>query len=300
VDYQHSNGMPKFRAASQRGKFHAPVLTQRSRSDPNLTFSPWWYRHSNPPSPPFGPPGWGRLNFGVRHLQSRRYPMTWFQSFAKGHHGYPQPEDEYSADLYESVCLRCGIHGAQTGPVRIKVQSKALHSHFIQLNWIFDVFLVRPEVELALLREGIAGISFRDVIVHKSGIPSSELRQMTISTVIPCIETSHLQQVTCMPKNEESGWECPGEKIFPPDAQFCNCIKHHPPAEMALTAGFKAPLADVFQSSEWFGSGGSAYRPTLVSERFKSVIENHGFRGLGFCPVLADGRSAPYSAERFN
>jgi hypothetical protein len=167
----------------------------------------------------------------------------------------------------------------------------AAHSHFIQPNWLFDVFLVHPEVEIALVQEGITGVSFRDVINHKTGNPFSEFKQMAISTIIPSIEVSRLQRVTCMPDNEESERQCPGEKIYRPDAAYCHCIKHYPPTELAFALGCTPTQPDVFQSAEWFGSGGSAYKVTITSERFKSVIENYRFRGIGFTIVRPTGLS---------
>ena len=217
--------------------------------------------------------------------------MTWLETYAKGHHGYPQPEDGYETALYDSYCLRCGIHGAQASLIRLKNPAAGGHSHFIQPNWLFDVFLVRPEVETAFVREGVTGVSFRDVLVHKSGQPSPDLRQMVIAATVPCIETSRLQRVTCTIDNEEEGWECLGNKRYPPGAPFCNCIKHHPPTKVAFQQAFSEPPTDALHSAEWFGSGGSAHHLTLVSERFKAIVERYNFRGLGFSPVMTTGYS---------
>jgi hypothetical protein len=86
-------------APSQRGIIRAPVLTQRSRSDPNLHFSPWWYRHSNLPSPPLAPPGWGRLNFGVRDLKAA--------SLLASHHPKGSPVARYEILRPDPEYLTC-------------------------------------------------------------------------------------------------------------------------------------------------------------------------------------------------
>jgi len=50
----------------QRGHIGAPILTQRSGSDPNLHFSLGGIVFPIPLLPRSRPPGRGRLNFGVR------------------------------------------------------------------------------------------------------------------------------------------------------------------------------------------------------------------------------------------
>jgi len=48
---------------------------------------------------------------------------------------------------------------------------------------------------------------------------------------------------------------------------------------------------DVFQTAEWFGSGGAADRLTLCSERFAELVSSSGWRGLEFRSVQANGWS---------
>lgn len=217
--------------------------------------------------------------------------MNWYQVFAKGHHGYPQPEDSYEAYLYESACLHCGIHGSQSGPIRVRSTSKAPHSHFIQPNWLFDVFLVRPEVEALLVAEGIKSISFKPVVEHRSGTESAHLRQLCIHEVIACAETSRLPKVTCVQNNEESKRESPGPKRYPPETPYCGQVKWHPPTSLVLSLHAISTSADVFQSMEWFGSGGKAFRITICSERFVALVQKHKLRGIGFNPAKLSGHS---------
>jgi hypothetical protein len=39
---------------------------------------------------------------------------------------------------------------------------------------------------------------------------------------------------------------------------------------------------DLFQTAEWFGSGGSAFRITLASDRFVNLVQEHRWKGLVF------------------
>ena len=66
----------------------------------------------------------------------------WYEVSARGHHGYPQPEDDYQRMTYDNWCPRCGAHGRQRGPFRVRHSTRAAHSHFLQPNWEFDVLFV--------------------------------------------------------------------------------------------------------------------------------------------------------------
>ncbi len=73
----------------------------------------------------------------------------WLEMHALGHHGYPQPEDDFgyfdaSYDL-SNFCRICGIGAVQNAPLRLRAEPKAPHSQFLQLNWVFDEFFIRNE-----------------------------------------------------------------------------------------------------------------------------------------------------------
>jgi len=217
--------------------------------------------------------------------------VNWYQMFAKGHHGYPQPEDSYDLELYESVCQHCGIHGPQANPIRLRITSKAPHSGFIQPNWVFDLFLIRSEIEPLLLKEGFNSISFEPVIEHRSNAVSENLRQLCIRKIIPSAEVSLLPKVTCIPNNEESRFDLPGTKRYPPETPFCRQIKSHPPTSLVLNHPDLSCAPDLFQTEEWFGSGGSAFRLTICSERFRNFVIQNKLRGIGFDIIQLTGHS---------
>jgi hypothetical protein len=215
----------------------------------------------------------------------------WFVVYAQGHHGYPQPENEsWEALVYEAPCLRCGVHGPQKAGFRLRRSNRAPHSHFRQINWVFDAWFVQPEVEAALRAANLSGLAFRDAIDHKSGAPLEETRQLVVSTILDGADTTRLQPVTCRPNNEE-GPPLAGPMRYPPNEPYCGVGKYHPPTRLVVREASLAAAPDVFLTSAWFGSGGGAHRLTLASRRFAELLHAHRWRGLELAPVSHDGYS---------
>jgi len=209
---------------------------------------------------------------------------------ANGHHGYPQPEDTWELDCFKSACVRCGLRGNQSTPLRIR-QPKAPHSHVIQLNWLFDVFLFKPDVLDFLLDSGLFGMSSMNILNHKSRNIIDDRVQLYVHNSISCVETSLLPKVTCRPNNEESKFTLLGPKKYPPSTPFCGSVKSHPPTKIVLNLEALHDAPDIFLSEEWFGSGGQAFRLTICSERFVTIFSEQRFRGVSFEPVFFDGVS---------
>jgi hypothetical protein len=211
----------------------------------------------------------------------------WLTMNAKGHHGYPMPDDGFSfrEATYDlgTYCRTCGIGAIQNAPFRIRGEFRAPHSHFVQLNWIFDEFFVRTPVAAVLADSKIQGISFVPPILHRRNEPSRESVQMRIEFELPpAVHTANLRPVTCVVNNEEAHTGTP-----PGDSPFCGRQKYHiahpGPLRMARTAFGDAP--DVVKTAEWFGSGGSACHKVIVSSRLRRLIVAKGWRGVSFEPV---------------
>lgn len=210
--------------------------------------------------------------------------MKWFWLMASGNHGYPQPQDTYDETLYVDACHHCGIHGEQKAPFRLRAEPKARHSQFLQLNWVFDAFFVRPEVAADCASASLTGLTFAHVLRHSTGIPLSSVAQLQIATVVPCALVDPLPPVTCRPYNEE------GRSLDPPFVQgpYCNRVKHHAPTTLGVASNALSGMPDIFQTAEWFGSGGSAWRATLVSERFADLITERRWRGVLLKSIALD------------
>jgi hypothetical protein len=186
----------------------------------------------------------------------------WLAMFAAGHHGYPQPEDGWLESTYDLAdhCPDCDIGAVQC----------SAFSQFLQLNWVFDEFFVRPAAHAGLTDAGASGIDFVAPVLHASGQPSRQVLQMRVSTILPpALDPVNLEAETC----------------------GCARTKYH----LARRGAFRfepaafAGAPDVVKSREWFGSDGSAVRLVLVSQRFRQIVMRAKWRGLEFEPIHSPG-----------
>ena len=256
---------------------------------------------------------------GVEIIDHAIHDRTWFTVGARGHSGYPQPEKnfQYLKMVYEGACMRCGIFDRQVAPFRFKKSGRASPSGFTQLNWVHDAFFVPPSFAEEILKAGISGVSFRPAVFHRSNVDCPDRVQMVIPTLIACAETSRLPTVTCKPENEEkirlramfAKWDAVHYGGKPPELSpeaevrtrrekeriaaipYCGRVKFHPPTALALKSDKLKDPPDLFQTAEWFGSGGSAFRLTVASERFVSLVKELRWKGLVFQSASQSGWS---------
>lgn len=215
----------------------------------------------------------------------------WLVVFAKGHHGYPQPEDNrgYKEITYDTsnYCKMCAVGAVQNAPFRFRAEPKANHSHFLQLNWVFDELFVRPDVRHTLEESDITGISFVPPIIHKKNIPIQSVVQMKIDKVLAGgLNILGLQPVTCQQCNEEFK-EGISYEFRTKSMSYCHRIKYH----LMRRGSFKFKrhvfdgMPDVVKSKEWFGSSGVAFQLIIVSGKFRDIVLQMKWRGISFEPV---------------
>jgi hypothetical protein len=247
------------------------------------------------------------------------YSRTWFSVGVRGHSGYPQPEKnfQYLRMVYAGTCMRCGRFDQQIAPFRFKKSGRASPSGFTQLNWVYDAFFVPPVLAEEITKAGITGVSFRPAVFHSTNVDCPDRVQMVVSTIIACAETSHLPTVTCQPNNEEvkslramfAKWDELHKRerppVLSPESQervrkekeriaaipYCGRVKFHPPTALALITNNLKDAPDLSQTAEWFGSGGSAFRLTVASERFVNLVRERRWKGLVFHSASQSGRS---------
>jgi hypothetical protein len=218
----------------------------------------------------------------------------WFEMSALGHHGYPQPEDEFGfvEATYDvsDYCEHCGIGGFQNAPFRLRTEPKASHSQFVQLNWVFDEFFVRSEARQGLSVAGLKGFEFRPAVLHVRSRTSAEVEQLSVINILPpALDSTGLQTVTCREHNEE--WESTRRRFpnyrFATVNHYCGRVKYHlgHRGPLRFKRSALATALDIVKSNEWFGSGGQAFRLVLVSQRFREVVIKAKWRGLAFEPV---------------
>jgi hypothetical protein len=238
---------------------------------------------------------------------------TWFQMSARSVRGYPQPEREfqYMKIVYGEPCFRCRIFERQIAPFRFK-KSVSMPSGFTQLNWVHDVFFVPPAILEEIIKAGITGVSPGPAVYHRSGLECIDRMQLLIPAVIACAEISQLPTVTCRPENEEvvamrAKYGTSEERMssLSPELQekilkqreriaaipYCGKVKYHPPTSLALIADRLIGAPDLFQTAEWFGSGGLAFRLTLASQRFANLVRERRWKGLDFHSARQNGWS---------
>jgi len=179
--------------------------------------------------------------------------------------------------------------GVQRIPFRFRSEPKAPHSQFLQLNWVFGEFLVRPEVVAGLKGAGITGDTLEPALHHKTSRALETIGQMVISSALAAgLDIGDLQPVSCKPDNEEGPpWYGGGQPRYPKDYPYCGRVEYHWPQGPALRFRRRpfASAPEIVKSFERFGSGGSASQAALISERAVGVIEAHRWRGVAWREV---------------
>jgi hypothetical protein len=228
--------------------------------------------------------------FGTEFSKEDDENAEWFW-MSTGQFGYPQPEDNYFELTYakENVCLLCQIGKQQIHPFRLRAEPKAKHSQFLGLNWVFDEIFVREQAIRQFAESGISGIRYSHPIINKTKLPSETLQQIHVDTILqPGLLTDNLEFEICQ-KPTDKKQVAFLKKINPGwlDKPFCGQKKYNFPKKGAMT--FKKDIfkdqPDFVKPFEWFGSGGSATRPILVSQNVRQLIIRNKLRGTSFTPI---------------
>jgi len=93
---------------------------------------------------------------------------------------------------------------------------------------------------------------------------------------------------TWFPDNEEGPTKTYGGRLrYRPDYPYCGRVKYHWPLlrQTTYAAETFGDAPDIVKSHEWFGSGGSASRQVLISQKVGRLIIDHKLRGLSLVPV---------------
>jgi len=179
------------------------------------------------------------------------------------HHGYPQPEDEfaYRKATYDlsDYCPVCGIGARQVAPFCFKKPPSWGRRSILQLNWVFDEYFVKPEIWESVFRP--YGAECRPVVLDKTGAEIESVVQLEIPNLVEL-------QMGDYPFEECS--TCGRKKFDPRVAGFSQL-----PASTA---------SNIFKSTQYFGSGASAFRHVLVSNALYGKFHLVQARGVEFQP----------------
>lgn len=209
----------------------------------------------------------------------------WFRA-TTGQFQYPQPEDDFnyikSTFNLDNYCPLCDIGKIQNAPFRLKTNPKQYNNQFWGLHWEYSAIFVRQLAKNILERENVKGINFSNPILNKTKIPIDGFYQLHIDTTIDKgFDSYNTKTITCKINNEEN---CHTDLTL----KCCGRIKFHHPmiGGYLFDKNIFNSSFDIVESSEYFGSGGSADKLQIVSRRFKEIVERNKLKGLSFTPIV--------------
>ena len=205
-----------------------------------------------------------------------------------GNFGYPQPEDGYEEITYSKSdgCKPCEIGKVQIKPFRFRKEPRMKNRQFLGLNWVFDQIFIHEIVKKKFEEIGVTGIRFSKPIIHKSEKELDSIFQLHVDGILPkSLKGDNLSTEICeMPKDEAMLRFLKANKSRLVEGPFCQRRKYNFPQGQTMkfesTAFKESP--DFIRTYEWFGSGGSANRPILISEKIKNIITENKWRGAFF------------------
>lgn len=190
------------------------------------------------------------------------------------HNGYPQPESSFgylreTFDLTD-YCEACGIGKVQNAPYRLRGEPRWGTRHLMGINWDFDAVFCRSEVASAVFDP--LGIDTWSVLDHRTGQPLESVVQLRLApTDRAHLDVTFDEAETCA---------------------SCRRVKYSP-----QRLGYFAPLLGtetkpMFRTREWFGSGGEARQPVVVSQVARRAMLAASLKPLYFAPLARPPASA--------
>lgn len=212
---------------------------------------------------------------------------NWYH-ITTGQFGYPQPENDfgYIGKTYDrsNACLTCNIGLRQKDEFRFRSEPKAQHSQFLGLNWVFDQIFVRQAVKDIFEMEKVAGIEFSQPVINKTGLPITGLYQLRVDNLLSeGLFTDNLKSEICeLPKDKSMFKFLKANSSKPAKGPFCGQTKYNFPQGdncIRIKANAFDNKTDFVRLNYYFGSGGSANRPIIISDRVKQIIDREKWRG---------------------
>lgn len=126
-------------------------------------------------------------------------------------------------------------------------------------------------------------------MIHKSGIQINSLYQLHVDTLLPqgLIDDNLEVEICEMPKDKEMLNFLKAIDSESLKGPFCGQKKYNFPQDQKMKSrkNIFMNMPDFVRTNEWFGSGGSANRPILISEKVKEIIEKNKWRGAFLNPI---------------
>ena len=187
----------------------------------------------------------------------------WVRLISMFEQGYPQPKGNwpFTQNSLENVCPKCGIY-EQKNPLRLYKEPNLGRKSFMSLIGVGELFATSL-VFSTLDKEDITGFEKWNAIIHKTKKPSEIVHQLYIPGIAEpgIVGTEKMRQVSC---------------------PVCGTIKYFPHEKGIMRINRKAlkQNIDFFRTYEWFGSGVTAFREVIVSNKVANLILDHGWVGI--------------------
>lgn len=206
----------------------------------------------------------------------------WLEIVPAWHWSYPMPDDDALSYLKEGYdlscwCPRCHVGAVQVNPFRLTSEPKWGSRHFLQLNWVFDEYFVRPEVWDAMQAAGLRGIAVTPPVSCRTGKPMQTILQLRVN----CIPGEGLEEMIrkfticgheTVPKAKAHLPGC-GRRIY----DSCDL------GPLRLRASALAGQGDMIKTTEWFGY--VPHHKILISRKFGRLIMDNKWRGIDLRPI---------------
>lgn len=186
----------------------------------------------------------------------------WLRLIPTFEQGYPQPEGTWVRNPinYQNVCPQCGIF-EQKSPFTIKKELNLGKKDFMTLYWTYVIFCTTKVLD-SLKVNLIEGYEVWPVILKKTKLPSQLISQLYIPTITrPGLLDTELKKTICP--------TCGTVKFYP-----------HTRGVMHYKKNALNTHVDMQQSYEWFGSGHSAYREIIISNKLGQLILKNKWQGV--------------------
>ncbi len=179
----------------------------------------------------------------------------------------------------EKECPKCGIGKEQIAPIHLKREPKLHRNDFMGIFWTYDIF-ARNEIFDVLSKNNITGFEAYPVIHHKKNVPLTTVKQLKITGELASgivddnLTRADVERITA-------------DNTIAHENYPCGHIKY-----LGLGRGmykfsrriFK-DVPDLVKTSEWFGSGHSAFQLVLASAKFVQLYMQNNWKGLSLYPI---------------
>jgi len=188
---------------------------------------------------------------------------------ASWHWGYPQPDNDFG---YLEQCFDLSDYSAQSGigkvqkaPLRMKGEPRWGKKHILQLNWLFDIFFVQPQVWQDVFKP--FGVACSPVVDHATGHELKTVVQLEPQDAIS-LNVDGLPHEQCLETN---------------------ILKYPPVVKGFFPRPRKETDKHYVVSEEYFGSGHSASKAVIVSSDLHKALVAKKLKGANFVPSYPEG-----------